>query len=384
MTTAIHAEEAGARLERCIAYLRADEGNPGLLAEVFDLSLGIGRREQARAALGEALRRYPDDEHFRFRLATFCIAERRLDEAEATLSSMAAKGSPPPAVLHNLAHVQMLRQRYTQAVETLRAVVARPDSPPESAALLVRCLHHCGDLEEAASFGRARLETHGADPSLAAATSLALWDMGHAEEAGILADAALTASPSAIEALVTRGSIALGARDAKRARELFERAVAIHGEDGRSWSGLGLAQLIALDVPAALTSLKTAVSHMPDHIGTWHALGWCQLMARDMQGADSSFSRALALDRNFAESHGGLAVALALAGRRDAAAESAQRALRLDPQCLSARYAKAILDGEIRDAESFRVVAERLLAGRDGVDAATLGKALARLNRRRG
>jgi len=381
--TATHSDKAGTRLERCLAYLRADEGNPGLLAEVFDLSLATGHREQARAVLGEALRRYPDDDHFRFRLATFCIAERRLEEAEKTLTSMAAQASPPAAVLHNLAHVQMLQGRHADAARTLRGVVERPDSPPESAAMLVRCLHHCGELEDAARFGRERLETHGADPSLAAATSLALWDLGGAEEAGTLADEALASFPSAIEALVTRGSIALSARDATRARESFERAIAVHAEDGRSWSGLGLAQLIALDVPAALASFEHAVAHMPDHIGTWHAFGWCQLLARDAQAAQASFARALALDRTFAESHGGLAVALAIGGRRDEADEAAQRALRLDPQCLSARYAKAILDGEIRDAESFRGVAERLLAGREGIDASALGRALARLNRRR-
>ena len=98
---------------------------------------------------------------------------------------------------------------------------------------------------------------------------------------------------------------------------------------------------------------------MPGHIGTWHALGWCHIAGQRLAEARACFERALALDRNFAESHGGLGIVSAMEGERDAAAESVERALRLDPKCLSARYAQALLSGEIRDSQSFQRMAER-------------------------
>ena len=49
------------------------------------------------------------------------------------------------------------------------------------------------------------------------------------------------------------------------------------------------------------------------------------------------------LDRNFADSHGGLALIAALRGQTESAEQSVKRALRLNPQCVTAIYAKSLL-----------------------------------------
>jgi tetratricopeptide (TPR) repeat protein len=369
-------DETGARLERLRGFREADPGNPRLLAEIFDLSLGIGRRDEAHAALAEARARFPDDPHFRFREATLAIAERRLDVAEAALLALRSGNAEDFAIGYNLAYVRVLQERFAEAADLLRELAAAPDAPSEAFALRVHALHHAGDLEGAKAAAREGLAQHGTDPGLLAVASLALWDMGDIDDAGRLADQALARSPNVVAALVTRGSIALGRRDAERAREDFTRALVVNEKDGRSWSGLGLASLLAQDFVAARVQLESAVRHMPGHIGTWHALGWCHIAGQRLAEARGCFERALALDRNFAESHGGLAVVAAMAGNRDAAAESVERALRLDPHCLSARYAQSLLSGEIRDSESFQRMAERLLSGQGD-----LVKVLARLQR---
>jgi Flp pilus assembly protein TadD len=378
MTTMTAVKDPGeARLERLRDFLKADAGNPRLLAEVFDLSLATGQREEARATLGEALRLFPGDPHFLFRRATYCIAERRLDEAEAALRELMSREPASPSVAYNLAYVRVLQGRFEDAVGILRGIADSPDAPPEAAALLVHALHHLGDLEGAKAAARAGLSVHGADAGLLAVSSLALWDQGDIDDAKRLAEDALARDPTAMAALVTRGSIALGDRDVAGAKAQFARALELNAGDGRSWSGLGLASLLAQDFDAALDQLTKAVKYMPEHIGTWHALGWCHIVGGRWKEADECFVRALALDRNFAESHGGLAVVAALSGRADAAGASVQRALKLDPGCLSARYAQALLAGEIRDVESFQRLAERLLAGQGD-----LIKLLARVNRR--
>jgi len=173
---------------------------------------------------------------------------------------------------------------------------------------------------------------------------------------------------------VTRGSIALGERDAQGARRDFEHALRANPTDGRSWSGLGLASLLARQFDRAAEELRTALRHMPGHIGTWHALGWCEIVRRDLAAAGECFARALDLDHNFAESHGGLAVVAALSKRAEDARMHVQRALKLDPECVSARYAASLIGGEIRDEATFHETAERLLSGR--------GDLLALLSRR--
>jgi len=116
-----------------------------------------------------------------------------------------------------------------------------------------------------------------------------------------------------------------------------------------------MADLLAGDLPTALAYFDNALATMPGHIGTWHGKAWAQLLSSDLPGAQRSFTSALDLDRNFAESHGGLAVALAL--------QHIERALRLDAFNLSGRHAQAIFGVEIRDLESFQVLAKRLLRG---------------------
>jgi Tfp pilus assembly protein PilF len=66
-------------------------------------------------------------------------------------------------------------------------------------------------------------------------------------------------------------------------------------------------------------------------------------MRGDVAGAATAFEQALALDRNFGETHGGLAVIAALQGRHEEARESIKRALRLDRQAMSAQYAEMLL-----------------------------------------
>lgn len=368
--------DAETRLGRLRGYLAADADNPRLLAEVIDASLAAGERDEARVLIEHARRRHPADDAFVFRAATLAIAERRLEDAEQSLRQMGAQSLAHPAVRYNLAYIDVLRGRFDAAVEALDALERSGEASAEVDSLLVHALHHRGDLEGAKAAARRGLGRHPEDAQLLAVASLALWDAGDVEDARRLSIRALQLQPTALAALVTQGSIALTARDVDAARRSFGAALTANAADGRTWSGLGLASLLAQQFDRAAEELDTALRHMPEHIGTWHAMAWCEIVRQDLARAQHCFGRALALDRNFAESHGGLAVVAALAGRADEARALAQTAIRLDPNCISGRYAMAIADGEIRDAETFRAVAARLLAGQGD-----LVKVLARATR---
>jgi Flp pilus assembly protein TadD len=196
-----------------------------------------------------------------------------------------------------------------------------------------------------------------------------------------LSSAALASGARPLEALVVAGSLALGRDDAATAAALLKEALAISPDDGRSWAGLGMASLLNGDTAQAKEQLERAAANLPTHIGTLHALGWCQIVRGELGGAQQTFRNALALDRNFGESHGGLAVAHALQGNRSEAEEGVQRALRLDPEGLSARYAEMVLSGVANDPARFRKLAIRLVSNRSSSASSALTSALIKRSR---
>lgn len=72
-------------------------------------------------------------------------------------------------------------------------------------------------------------------------------------------------------------------------------------------------------------------------------------------------NRRTQLDRNFADTHGGLAVVKVQQGLREDARACVGRALRLDPENIPAKYATALLAGRIKDAADLRGFIEKIL-----------------------
>jgi tetratricopeptide (TPR) repeat protein len=376
------ASDLQARLGRVQGHLREDADNLNLLAEGVDLALQLGRLGEARAHAERALAIAPGEPGFLFRLAGVCIAERRLGDAEGILTELRRRGIQTGVVSYNLAYIHVLDERYDDAIALLREILGRPDCPPESEMLLVRALHAAGRVEEALEIAHARLQRDPEDAQALGAASLLHLDKGDIEQAGEAAGRALERNPQSLEALVADGSVALAGERGEAARRRFQRAVELNPREGRAWSGMALASMLGFDLPRALAEFRQAVAHMPGHIGTWHALAWCQILSKDLDGASATFDHALSLNRNFAESHGGRAVVAALQRRSEDAAQSAEVALRLDPGCISARFAQGILKGEMQNADSYQRLAEEVLRGRRGARGAEVRAMLARLQRR--
>ncbi|MEJ7806065.1 MAG: tetratricopeptide repeat protein, partial [Telluria sp.] len=195
---------------------------------------------------------------------------------------------------------------------------------------------------------------------------------GQVEESERLSAMGLAHGARPTDALVVAASLALGRTDTEVAIKLFNEVLAKNPTEGRSWSGLGLASMLNRDLPAASQQLEQAVKYMPDHVGTLHTLGWCKILSQDLDGARGVFLKTIDMDRNFGDSHGGLAVVLAMKGERDLAEESIKRALGLDPQSLSARFAQMVLAGKVDDPVKFRALAGRMLSAYKGPFGASL------------
>lgn len=368
-----------AKLHLLEGYLRSDPGNTSLLVDAFEAALRCAEWGQAAFHLRHGQALAPQDAGWDLREGDFWLAQSQFDRAKGVLEPLVALRDPPPGfpdvVLHNLTYIDFHEHNYAACVARMAArfetvpiaqIEEKPASP-QLQHLWLRALHRVGELQRAIDWTRAQAKAGQLSPEAAGIASLIALDAGDVMSARTWSDTAIRdadALGKPIEALVTQASLALAARDGPRAQALASSALQLNPDDGRAWSARAFADLLSGELDIARAHFSKALATMPEHIGTWHGQGWTQLLIHDLDAAQRSFGAALALDRNFAESHGGLAVVLALKKRAEEAHTHALLAMKLDPSNLSGRYAQAILSGDVQEAESVKRLVQRLLGDR--------------------
>jgi tetratricopeptide (TPR) repeat protein len=347
-----------ATLER---YLEVDPDNATLLADAIDSALAEGALERAELHLTHALALTPNDPFLLARRGNLLLHTAQWEGAAALFAQLLA-AAPNSDLAYNLGYACLRLGRHADAAAALLPYA--DGAPLHAMVLLLRALHNDAQVGLAVALVHAHEARFADDVAFLAAASLVLTDAGDVHGALRLGEKALAGGVRPLEAVVACATVRLGEGDGTSARGLFEEAVALHPRDGRSWSGLGMASLLARDLDQAAQQLNQALHFMPNHIGSWHALGWCHVFGKDLELADQAFRAALALDRNFGDSHGGVAVVAALRGQREAAQAGIDRALGLDPASLSARYAQMVLTGQADDPERMRALVLRVMASR--------------------
>lgn len=370
---------AVSRLNRLEGFLREDPSNQTLLIDAFEMALACSQWDRANFHLQHGLSLQAEKLAWALREGDYWLAQKDYAHARLVLEALYAMADVPTefleVVLHNLAYIDFRQENYGDCVARLAAhmekdvAVGADTSSVQSALnqLWLRALHHAGELERALTWALGQEENQRLDWRAAGVVSLIALDASNLELAQRWANLALeNGGPDdrQLEAVVTQSSLALAARDAKRAKQLANEALQISPNAGRAWSARAFAELLAGAFPDAIASFARALQTMPAHIGTWHGQGWTQVLQKNLDAAQISFETALEMDRNFAESHGGLAVVLALKGQAEPAKKHIELAIRLDGDNLSGRYAQAILSGEARDAASLQRIAKRLLGSR--------------------
>jgi tetratricopeptide (TPR) repeat protein len=350
-------------LARIEEHLAVDPGNRDLLASAIDKYLALGQPEDAKRHADVAITRFPDDRYFQNRLGNVMLSQGNLAGAEEIFAQL-LNSAPDDNIGFNLAYAYYLQGKYGQASELLAPIVELADRPDGAVTLLMRVLHRQGELESAVALVERNLTKCGGETDFLAVASLLYFDDGQIENARQTSAAAQVGGAHPLEALIVSASLSLGDGDAARAGAQFAEAVAASPRDGRSWAGLAMVSMLKQDLTSAARQLERAVGYMPSHIGTRHLLGWCKIFNNDLAAAEEIFLQALSLDRNFGESHGGLAVVAALRGDRLKAEECIKRAVGLDPKCLSARYAAMVLSGEVKDPAKLQAIAAKALAMR--------------------
>lgn len=334
-----------------------DPSNPDALCELLDALLLQGEVERARQRLIQAPKEVRALPGVCFREARCALMAGDYAQVVDLLMPFRQAAQPVPAGLcHDLAWAQFLLGDSDGALHSLSFAVATGADAIAIHLLKARIWHQQQRLVEALALldGTPGEDREAERRGLRA---LLLLDHGQAAEASLEAEQALALDPAQYEACLVNGTLALWARQTDVAISQFQPLVARQPTAGRALLGLGEGLMLRGDIPAALGVLERAASHMSGHIGTWHALAWCQLLLGNLDGAQASFDRAFALDRAFGETHGGRALVHALRGEKALAGEAIKRALRLDPQGRSARYAQSVLLlDEGRESEAQQIV----------------------------
>ena len=371
MTTATPAE-IRLRLDRYSGFLEQDPANSTLIGEVAELHLQLGASMEARRLLEQGLVQFPQEPGLRFRLATVGLATGALEESIALLTGLLAETPNSNVIAYNLGYAYVLARRFVEAKEVLCRIPEKSIDAPGAPILLARTLHHLDELDTATAIMQRYLAAYPQHAEAAGVLALLNLDSENAEEAKKWAAITLAADPDNLDGLLTDGALALAVQDEQRAMTTHQHAVARHPRSGRAWSGLGLTQMLALNLEAAVQDLERAVQYMPNHIGTWHALAWCQLMRHDLVAAEHSFEESLKIDRSFAETHGGLAVIALQRGDRSSAEMSVRRALKLDPQSFAGRFAESLLQAQAGNNAVAKHQFQKILSTAVGSDGKSL------------
>lgn len=379
----MNAPDLQARLQRLDGYLQQDSGNAALRLDAFETARQLRDWTRADAYARQALHRHPDA-LWRLRAGEVALAQLQWDEAarwfDAVRQDPDAGEDVRRAAEHQLAEVMLHTSRPDLGIALLGDWIENAGAAivPATQVLWLRLLHRVERLEDAVDAARQWEGVSRLSSAAAGVASLAALDLDRLDLAERWAGVALQSGHRQFEALITAASVALGRTDAAAATALLSEALQRNPRDGRSWSMLGFADLLAGQFELAVEHFETAVRYMPQHVGTWHGLGWAWVFRQDLQRARTTFEHAVSLDRNFSEGHGGLAAVLALSGEKAAARAAMETARRLDRGSMAVRYAEAVLAGDHRNVEHLRQLAARALAGR-GSMADEMSRRLARV-----
>lgn len=365
-------DQAQGHFQRLLGYLNSDPENPVLLADAIRAGLDAGDTDRVEALASQLRLVTPGG--FEGEYLTGLIAMHHGDfAAAATRFDSILQTTDDLATRFNLAWSLAMTGDKSRALSTLTPNAVKRIAA--AAMLRVQLLHEAEDFDSALCEGKEALVRFPDDAGLLAAMATLALDV---DDVALARDCALRSGDHP-EALAAIGVLDLQTGDVAAARLAFDRSLAAREHNPRAWIGRGLAGLTDQNPADAAHDLDRGAQQFGDHIGSWIAAGWAWYLVGEIDAAEKRFERALAIDPNFAESHGSLAVIDITKGAPEAARRKMTTALHLDRQCFSAALAGALLASD-DPARAAAIVEQTMTTPIDGGEF-TLASYLAGLTR---
>lgn len=333
-------------INRFEGYLSADPSNIGIIKKLNDLYLESKMFTASKNLLEGALSTINVyDASLEYDLAFTYMSLQKFGDAGLLLDKLAKTGIRNTSIQYNRAYCEVMSERYLNGAEILKSIRDTEEVIPVYVdKLYVRALHHLGRLNDAYDLSTSILAgVDEADPDALGVHSLLCLDLNKFEEARECCIRISKITSTHPTAHCVFGFLFLNDAQIEEAQSCFKTALALSPNDGRSWLGQGLSSMLEGNIGDANYQLSEASKLMPDHLGTLNVYAWSCIFSKDLAQAEEAVRKALSLDRNFAESHGTLAVIQALTGRETDSKKSALKAVKLNSTSFSAMYANLLL-----------------------------------------
>ncbi|AKJ96681.1 hypothetical protein VM99_00900 [Pseudomonas chlororaphis] len=341
--TADHTPAEQNRLARLLSYLVQDPGNLSLLADALSLAIDLGDIAAGQQLIAHMQAQGIEQPHT-YALAAHASLQAGRYAAAAAFGDKAIEGGiHHAAVLFNTALGHFHSGDYGATHTLLSRLSKDPQSPAHLLVMHARALHQLEETEEAERLVTRARQLEPENTNTRGLLALLQYENDNYSPALITAHETLAEDPDQLDALIACASVHFEQNNIVASRNAWLHTIKQHPECGRAWSGLARLEFNELEFDQAEEHLKMAVRFMPDHIGTWHLLAWIYILRRDSVQARQALDASYVLDRNFGETHGGLAIVDILDGMKERAQKSIRRALKLNPLGLSVQYAEALL-----------------------------------------
>jgi tetratricopeptide (TPR) repeat protein len=371
--TSVTKRPAAGRLESLLGFLKHDPDNLHLIGDAASAAFDAGDGDTALQLLERygALQPLPDE--LLNLKGLVALTERDYAGAAAVFEDLRARAPDDPVLKFNLAWAKSMMESWQEALELLddRTLSASPRAP----SLKIHVMHHLGLYDEALAAGEVLAQRFPGDQVLMGALATLALD---AEKPDLARAYAALAGKTA-EGCAALGFLALGDQQDERSLELFDEALAAQPANPRAWVGKGLGLLAAGNAVEGSKAIDRGAELFGDHIGSWIASGWARFARGDNAGARQSFERATAIDANFSECHGGLAVMDLLDGRIADAERRCDIALRLDRKSFGGALAKTLLLARAGRPQAAQRVRDIAFATPVGMHGETLAQLLAKM-----
>jgi tetratricopeptide (TPR) repeat protein len=271
---------------------------------------------------------------------------------------------------YGLTIASFFQHKFQEAEQLISPLVTDKgeELPFEFTLLLAKIFYHQGRVKKAIDLLIPKLESqHAVNSEFLGLLSMLFLDDGQIEKSFELSRACLAQTPLHHDGLLANASCHVHHQNYAQAIDSAMLGVSNYPSSGRFWSVLSQSQLMGLNVEHAYASIKKAAELQPEHIGTWHIKAWIELINHQFQEAEKSFNTALTLNRNFAETHGGLAVVKCHKNNMLAAIKHIKTAKRLDPNSFSAAYAESLIEKQEFGEEKANARIQKLLEGQSHI-----------------
>jgi tetratricopeptide (TPR) repeat protein len=336
------ASSTPSRTERLESFVRQDPSNLSLLLDLAGEHHAGGNLERALELAERAAALAPDSSLAASLRALCLLSQGQVPRAREVHRSFLL-GHASPEAARRFLWVFERAGKAGDGIDDLEHLLAHPGLAPDAQRVLVRALHAAGQPARALHHLAGLLRGNPATPADEGLLALLLFDTQQLPQAHAQVQRCMTCGAMGVEAHYVAASFCLLDGRLEAVQQHVAQALALQPHEGRCLSLQGQLALARRRYGEAAEWLEQAARQMPGHVGSRQAVGWCQVLQQDLPAARAHFEQALAMDRNFAESHGALAVVDALQARPADARRGIARALRLDRGCLSAVLAQKLL-----------------------------------------